>query len=1146
MKRSLLSFFFLVATAAPIIAAEISDARYVRISLPGDDRILTLAEVEVTSGGKNVAPKGEASQSSTAHRGVAERAIDGNKDPDYHQRGQTHTDGDGSTAPWWELDLREERPVERVRIWNRGGLHSRLKGFVLELLDADRERVFVRENNPAPDGSITFDLEGGTEISMADHDGNAAPVPILPDPVPEDYRDPEPFAFRRGDTVAMIGNGLGDRMQHHGWTETLLQASHPELELVFRNMSVSGDRIDHYPRSEGFTPMNDYLRHVGADVIFAFFGYNESFAGSAGLPEFEKRLAAMIERYRGVKPNGEDFPRIVLFSPIAHEDLDDPNLPDGSENNRRLALYAASMQKVAGNEGVAFVDLFGPTKKLYEAHEKPLTLDGVHLEARGYRLLGEVIADALGDGDVAASSEHEPIREAVLDKNWHWHNRYRATDGNDIWGGRSTLKFVDGQTNAEVLQHELTMLDVMTANRDPRIWARARGSEWKVEDDDVPEPIPVESNVGGGSKSSNPKKEGSLDYISGEEGLDHMTVPEGFEVNLFADEQTFPELVNPVQMQVDGKGRLWVAAWKTYPKWEPGREMDDRLLILPDDDGDGVADRCVTFAKVHSPLGFEFWNGGVVVTSQPDILFLKDTDGDDKADVRRILLQGIGSSDTHHAANNLIFGPGGGIYWQSGIFLQHNHEHPWGPSLESTASGMYRLDPRRHTIAFHAENRPNPHGISFDGWGYHYANDGTSGRAWQVLPDEDGFTMRELLQKEVRPVPANEVVSSTNFPESMQGDFLICNTIGFLGIKQYDLHRDGYSKGEKDFDLGEVWGEPKQDLLASSDKNFRPTDAVFGGDGALYVSDWHNVIIGHMQHHIRDPNRDHRHGRIYRLRYADRPLQEPVPIDDEPISSLLRNLEHPVAHVRHRTRVELSERDTGEVIAATKEWLADFDPEKKAHARHFLEALWLHQQHNVRDRELLQTVLASPHPHAVEAAATVKHHWDVVDPAKNVVTSPIEQTEETLEIDVPERFSKAETEAYRLGAEVFHRDAHCVTCHQPNGQGLPKVYPPLVGSPWVTGDPERLTKLTLHGLWGPIEVNGKTWDPQKGVPPMTAFKALLDDEELAAVLTYVRNTWGNEASPVAPGLVERVRRETADRQAFYKPAELLEAHPLEE
>ena len=261
---------------------------------------------------------------------------------------------------------------------------------------------------------------------------------------------------------------------------------------------------------------------------------------------------------------------------------------------------------------------------------------------------------------------------------------------------------------------------------------------------------------------------------------------------------------------------------------------------------------------------------------------------------------------------------------------------------------MYRFDPRRYTIAVHGGNSPNPHGIAFDNWGYHYATDGTGGRPYQVRPEGKGWKMHSLLNKEVRPVPACEVLSSDNFPKDMQGDFLICNSIGFLGIKQYKLHRDGgYEKTKtvgrgKDAKkvvektkLGEVWGTPNGEKLKvtktlangdpqeeeadgfflSGDKNFRPTDAIFGEDGALYVADWQNVIIGHMQHNVRDPNRDHKHGRIFRVSYTKKPLQKKVAIEGQPIEKLLENLKHSVDGVRHRTRVELSERDTDEVIA---------------------------------------------------------------------------------------------------------------------------------------------------------------------------------------------------------------------------------------
>lgn len=971
--------------------------------------------------------------------------------------------------------------------------------------------------------------------------------------VPADYKDPLPFTFKKNDTIAILGNALPDRMQHDAWMETLLQSELKNQSIRFRTMSISGDRPTSFPRSSGQMSMTDYLRHVKPNVVFAFFGYNESYENK---PEnYKKNLLDFIKNTRAAKPNGTDFPRIVLFSPIAREDTGNPNLSDGKSHNVILAAYTKATQEAAIEAGVAFIDIYHPSLELYKDAESPLTINGVHLSAEGNRLLAEVIAKALLNKSITASPSLEDLRQAVLDKNIHWYNRYHASNGNDIWGGRSKLSFVNGQTNAEVLQHELIMLDIMTANRDQRIWARSVGKDLKIDDSNVPKPIPVISNVGGGSKSSSAEKEGRTNYLSAEEAIKDFALAKGFKIELYADESRFPELVNPVQMQVDAKGRLWVACWPDYPKLEPGKPVRDSLLIL-EDDGNGKAKSAKVFAQTQNPLGFEFWNNGVLVTRQSELLHIKDTNGDDRADTETIMLTGLDTADTHHGANNLIYGPDGGIYWQSGVFMQHNHEHPWGSSLQTTASAMYRFDPRRFSIAVHAGNSPNPHGTSFDYWGYCFATDGTGGRAYQVRPEGNSFKMHELLKKEVRPVTASTVVSSSHFPDDMQGDFLICNVIGFLGLKHYDLARDAAK--------GTVWGTPAGDeltakttnadgsqteqqargFLISGDKNFRPSGAVFGPDGSLYISDWHNVIIGHMQHNVRDPNRDHKHGRIYRITAIDRPLQKIIPIAGQPIAALLENLKSPIDGIRHRTRIELSGRDSEQVIAETQKWIKQFKPDNKEHAHHLLEALWLHQQHNVRNLPLLEQLLASPEPHARNAAKVVQHLWLKVE-ANTQGGIIADAPEEKIKVTIPAHLAKSDHATYQLGAEVFHREAHCVTCHQANGEGLANVYPPLNGTPWVTGSEERLIKIALNGLWGKIHVNGKEFDTAKGVPPMTAFGSLLDDKELAAVLTYVRNSWGNKAPIVTPQSVQRVRQYNKARTTFWTPEELLKAHPLE-
>lgn len=768
--------------------------------------------------------------------------------------------------------------------------------------------------------------------------------------------------INKGERIVLLGNTLAERMQHHGWLETYAQLAMPDKELIFRNHGFCGDKVDKRPRNRGFINPHDYLTISKADVILTFFGANEAWDKNPG--NYKGALTKWIDETKTKKYNGKSAPRIVLFSPIAHEDLESPNLPDGKEQNKHLAAYATATAEVAKEKGVEYVDLFGPSQALYAKSGDALTMNGIHLTNKGNNHLAQVILKALFGKEAPTNHKHlEQTKAAVLEKNWHWFNRYRATDGNDVWGGRSGLRFVDGQSNKDSLFHELAMIDAMTASRDLVVHAASKGKTIVADDSNVPAPIKVKSNVGGKSRSSNASKEGTVQYASPEETVKQLELAEGLEANVFASEEMFPEAINPVQLGVGPKGRLWVASWRTYPKWEPLKEMTDTISILPDENRDGVADKSIIFAKVHNPTGFTFWNGGIIVASAPDLIFLKDTDGDDKADVRIRIMHGIDSADTHHAANNLTFGPGGYIYYQRGVFHVSNVETPWKGPQQHGNSAMYRFNPRTHEYAFHANNSPNPHGVSFNHWGYHFATDGTGGRAYQVRPDgKGGFKMQTLLNKTVRPVCSSGILSSDHFPERNNGNFLICNSIGFLGLKQYTMATDAE---------GNVKGTQIEDLLVSkNDRNFRPTDFEIGDDGALYVADWQNVIIGHMQHNVRDPNRDKKHGRIYRIKAKDRPLMEHVKVVGQPIPALLDLLKHNTYNIRLRARFELSSRDTDDVIKATKNWLTK---NKEPNAQ--LEGLWMHQQHNVVNKELLESLLNSKELDARIAAKTVQQFW---------------------------------------------------------------------------------------------------------------------------------------------------------------------------
>jgi mono/diheme cytochrome c family protein len=150
---------------------------------------------------------------------------------------------------------------------------------------------------------------------------------------------------------------------------------------------------------------------------------------------------------------------------------------------------------------------------------------------------------------------------------------------------------------------------------------------------------------------------------------------------------------------------------------------------------------------------------------------------------------------------------------------------------------------------------------------------------------------------------------------------------------------------------------------------------------------------------------------------------------------------------------------------------------------------------------------------------------------------------EKKEEDIRSNLAGGDLELYNIGKEIYNRDGYCATCHQPDGRGLSaSLFPPLVGTQWVLGSEERLIKIVLKGLMGPIVVNGREYP---GQVPMTPYEGMLNDNEIAAVLTYVRNSFGNQAAPIRPEKVKEVRAKIADRKGFYNPADLLKEHPME-
>lgn len=1015
----------------------------------------------------------------------------------------------------------------------------------------------------------------------------------------------------RDSRMVLLGNGLGSRMLRYGHFETELHRRYPEHQLVIRNLCDEGDTPAFRPNAgrknpwafpggekffnlveekdrwggnsgDGSFPEPDaWLKPLKPDIIIAFFGYNESFDGPSGLANFKAELEAFVGHTLKQKYNGNNVPKLVLVSPTAFQDLSEIyGTPKGTTQNANLALYTKAMEDVAAANELPFVNLFAPTSAWFAASKKPLTRDGALLTDEGYAKLAPLLIDQLfGAGKPVSKANAAELKKAVDEFTWMWLNYYKIPNGVHVYGRRHR------PYGPENYPAELRKLEQMVNIREQAIWALVQGKKFDVAAADAKtEVLPVIGKV-----------DANIKYLSGEESLKTLAVPEGYKIELFADEAKFPDLANPVQLSFDNKGRLWVATMPSYPHYQPGDPMpNDKLIILEDTDGDGRADKRKVFAdQLHLPMGFEFSHDGVYVAQSTSLIFLQDTDGDDKADVRDIVMSGFDDHDTHHAISAFCADPSGAILMGEGTFLRSHVETAYGP-VRSSNGGFFRYNPeRQHLERTVRVSIPNPWGIAYDQWGQDFFSDTSDPPVrWmlqasvQVPFGSFNPTPPNLLSVLVRPTAGLEFVSSRHFPDEVQGDLLINNTIGFQGMKQHTMVDEGTGYSSKF----------RQDLVKGSDTNFRPVDMEFAPDGSLYLVDWHNARIGHMQHSARDPNRDHTHGRIFRITYPARPLVKPSKVAGASIPELLENLKVPEYRTRYRTRRELRGRKDADVLAGVNKWVQALDKSDKNHEHHLVEAMWVTWGIDQVSEPIVRTLLQAKDPKAraaavrvlrynqdqipqhaelLKAAAADEHgrvrleaivaaSWLENSAGRSVIEAaaaykpaageamdkwidPVFKTAsaflngQQIKGEAPTVFKTQLTGAakdqFHRGAEVYMRDGHCTTCHQKDGNGLPEAqFPPLAGSEWVQGSEDRLIRLTLHGITGPIEVKGVKYP---GAVPMTPFK-FLSDAEVADVLTYVRNSFGNKADPVSPQTVKKVREATKDQATFYQASELKE------
>lgn len=780
-----------------------------------------------------------------------------------------------------------------------------------------------------------------------------------------------------GDKIVILGNTLAERMQYFNHWETRLHSRFPEKQLVVRNLGWSADALDSRMRSQDFQDHGHTLVDHQPNIILGMFGFNESFAGEAGLPAFEQQLAKFVDDVKAVKYPNITYKRgsydpivqdkagtpqhditVVLVSPIANEDIPERGITAGTDNNSNLALYTAAIKRVATAKGVLFVDLFAPTQKLFAAADKPLTINGIHLGDEGYRQLASILDAGLFGATVQSKVDYEKLRAEVAEKNLQFFYDYRAVNGFYIYGGR---KEPFGVVNFPA---EFEKLRKMIAVRDERIWKVAQGQSVpaKIDDSGTGNFVDIETNF-----------KNEVYITPPDEALESFTLPEGFEISLWASEQDFQELQNPVQFTFDGKGRMFLTTMPSYPMYLPGVPVDDKVLILEDTNADGKADSQKIFARgLHVPTGIELANGGAYVAQQPNLMFIKDNDGDDIADEYQLRLHGFDSADSHHSISAFELGPGGELYFQEGTFHHSQTETPQGAMRVANAA-VFRYEPRSEKLdVFVSYNFANPWGHCFDKWGQNFVADASGGANYvgaafsgDVDHPRKHPGLKQFLVKQWRPTCGCEIVSSRHFPAEMQGDYLLNNCIGFQGVLQYRFKDEGSG----------FFAEPVEPLLRSSDPNFRPVDLQFGPDGALYVLDWFNPLVGHMQHNLRDPNRDQSHGRVWKITYKGKDLlQAPKPAlqSTADLLDLLTTFED---RARFRARRELGARSTAEVLAAVDKKIATIQGESEADQHLLLELLWVKQHHDAVDSSLLDRVLAATDARARAAAVRVLCYW---------------------------------------------------------------------------------------------------------------------------------------------------------------------------
>lgn len=803
-----------------------------------------------------------------------------------------------------------------------------------------------------------------------------AVVTLLVHPGPSSAAEP---LIRSDDVVALAGGANVERTRFHPYLQTQLYAAFPGGSLRVRNFGWEGDTVFEQWRDDGDVEKLDdrrreaekrmqeqtgstswrqqrdwrqQLEEAGATVVLAQLGQMESLAGPQGLPAFLAAYESLIGDFAGSGAGGVAR-RVILVEPVPFEASPLSHGPDLAARNADLGAYVAGIRDLAAKLKLPFVPL------TREGESRPgLTENGYHLSGEGHRFVAERILEGLGlspkpDEALAAA------RSEAMELERLWFDYWRPMNWSFLAGDRTHVPYSrdwkdqDRRLFPEEMRDFLPLLDQAEAN----VRAALSGS--------ATSPIGVRSSVPVEPPTAKPQ--------TPEEQLASFTILDGFAVNLFASEAD--GVVKPIQMRWDERGRLWVACAVSYPQIKPGEKANDYVLVCEDTDGDGRADRFHKFVEgLFMPSGIELGDGGLYVAQGTELLHFRDTDGDGKADSRRIVLGGFGTADSHQMINCLNWGFGGELWFTQGHHIYSRVETPHGVERLNRA-GVWRYRPRTGHLDpfFHWSSAgANCWGVVTTRHGQPFHKSGANIGAYYSTPGlvrSDLAVNAQALNLCLAPIKqvGMEFLESSHFPDDMQGRVIIGGYYGNT-LEQHALRYD-----EK---TGLFSTELLPNLIETKNNVFRPIEVRLGPDGALYVADWYNPIIGHYQASYRHPDRDKEHGRVWRVTAKGRPTIKPSSLADATLSDLLGQLDSRERWAAYQAKRLLFERPASEVVAALDAWVATLKTGDEVDEYRRLQALSLYEAHEAPRPELLKGLLRSTDPRVRAYATRTLSTWE--------------------------------------------------------------------------------------------------------------------------------------------------------------------------